>query len=94
MKLFMLSALALLLAFTPAAFGSARKTQTHITRNEAQHIALSDQPGGRVTAAHLDRSRGHAVWRIEIAEPQANRVTRLAVDATSGRVLSGRKTTR
>lgn len=94
MKLLTLLALAFLVAFSPFAVASPRHPATHITRNEAQHLALRDYPGGRVTAANLDRSRGRPVWQIAIAEPNANAVVHLSVDATSGRVLSGAKASR
>jgi len=94
MKLLTLLALLFLVAFSPLAVASPRHPATHITRNEAQHLALQDHPGGRVTAANLDRSRGRPVWRIEIAEPNANAVVHLSVDATSGRVLSRGKASR
>jgi hypothetical protein len=94
MKLLTLLALPFLVAFSPLAVASPRHPATHITRNEAQHLALQDHPGGRVTAANLDRSRGRPVWQIEIAEPKANAVVHLSVDATSGRILSRGKASR
>jgi hypothetical protein len=34
------------------------------------------------------------VWQIEIAEPNANALLHLSVDATSGRIVSGAKASR
>jgi Peptidase propeptide and YPEB domain len=94
MKLLTLLALSLLVALPPLAVASPHDTAIHITRNEAQHLALQDHPGGRVTAANLDHSRGRPVWQIEIAEPNANALLHLSVDATSGRIVSGAKASR
>ena len=90
MKLLPLLTLSLLVASPALLIASPREHGTHITRNEAQHIALHGHPGGRVTAAKLDHARGRPVWRIEITEPPAKRVFHLSVDATSGRILSGK----
>ena len=94
MKLLTLLAFSFFVASPALVIASPRDRETHITRNEAQHIALHGHPGGRVTAAKLDHARGRPVWRIEITEPPANRVLHLSVDATSGRILSGKKAVR
>jgi len=94
MKLLMLLTLSVLVAISTPASASDRHLATRITKNEAQHLALNGHPGGRVTAANLDRSSGRPIWRIEIMEANAARVVHLSVDATNGRVLSGRTAAR
>lgn len=93
MKLISLSALSLLLALSPLAASPHDPKGAKITRNEAQHIALKHYPGGRVTAAKLEKVRGTLVWSIEIALSGAPPVA-VAVDARTGRVDLGKKGTR
>ncbi len=93
MKLISLWALALLLFFPllvarPYAPGNAK-----ITKNEAQHIALKQYPGAWVTAAKLETVQGTLIWSIQITSPHAKPVA-VAVDARSGRVVTGKKETR
>jgi Peptidase propeptide and YPEB domain len=58
---------------------------TKITKNEAEHIALKNHEGARVTAAKLETSEGHKIWRIELA--QNERRTIVAVDAVTGQIV-------
>ncbi len=101
MKLVTLVALSALIISPPVAKGSGRRGDskahsghTRITRNEAQHLALHGYPGGRVTAADLDRSHGHPVWLIEITRPHAHHLVHLSIDANSGRILTRKNVTR
>ncbi len=61
-----------------------------ITKNEAEHIALKQYEGARVTAAKLKKVEGVLVWSIEIAQMNGKEITRVAVDAKSGRILPGK----
>ena len=90
MKLLTLCLLVLFISLVPLAADAGGKHGTRITRNEAQHLALSSHPGARVTAAHLNDSGRHPVWLIELAGPDANQVVHLSVDGMSGRVFSQR----
>jgi uncharacterized membrane protein YkoI len=90
MKLLTLCLLVPFAFFVPLAADAGRNHETRITRNEAQHLALSSHPGARVTAAHLNHSHGHPMWLIELSGPEANQVIRLSVDGMSGRVVSQR----
>lgn len=58
---------------------------TKITKNEAEHIALQHHEGARVTAAKLETSDRHNIWRIELA--QNERRTIVSVDAMTGRII-------
>ena len=91
MKLVSLTALSLLLCFS---FLSASPPDTKggakITKNEAEHIALKNYPGARVTAARLEKGAGGLIWLIEIAPPKSKPVA-VTVDAMSGRIVSDKK---
>ena len=93
MKLISLSALALLLSLSLLAASPHNPKGAKITKNEAQHIALKQYPGGRVTSAKLKTVQGVLVWSIEIARSNAATVA-VAVDARTGRVDPGKKGTR
>ncbi len=67
------------------------KGGTKITKNEAEHIALRDHAGARVTAAKLETIQGKMVWLVDIAEPKAQHVLHVSVDAMSGRILPEKK---
>ena len=92
MKLVSLTTLSLLLCFS---FLSASpldtKGEAKITKNEAEHIALKNYPGARVTAAKLEKVTGRLVWLIEIAPPKSKPAVAVTVDAMSGRIVSDTK---
>ena len=86
MKFFSLAALSLLLGFSMVCANPREKDRAaKITKNEAEHIALKDHQGARVTAAKLETIDGKKVWSIEIA--QGERRSKVAVDAMSGRIV-------
>ena len=89
MKLVSLTALSLLLCLS---FVSASPLDTKngakITKNEAEHIALKNYPGARVTAARLEKGAGGLIWLIEIASPKTKTAVAVTVDAVSGRIVS------
>ena len=93
MKLLSLSALSLLLSFSLLTASPSDSKDAKITRNEAQHIALKQYPGARVTAAKLETVQGTLVWSIQIALPDAKTVA-VGVDAQTGRVVPGKEGTR
>ena len=67
------------------------KDGAKITRNEAEHIALRDHAGARVTAAKLETVQGKMVWLVDVAEPKTQHVMHVSVDAMSGHILSEKK---
>ena len=70
------------------------KSGAKITKNEAEHIALKDHSGARVTSARLEKVEGKPVWLVDVSGPKANQLTHVTVDATSGRVLAQKKENR
>jgi uncharacterized membrane protein YkoI len=67
------------------------KSGAKITKNEAEHIALKDHPGARVTAARLEKTGGKLVWLVDVSEPTAIQLIHITVDAMSGRILAQKK---
>ena len=86
MKFFFLSILSIFLGLSLlAASPQNPKGDAKITKNEAEHIALRQHHGARVTAAKLETVEGKLVWSIEVAQGE-NR-TMVAVDAMTGRIV-------
>ncbi|MEO5718287.1 MAG: PepSY domain-containing protein [Chthoniobacterales bacterium] len=87
MKFISLSALSLLLGLSlVCANPLAKEPGTKITKNEAEHIALREHKGARVTSAKLETVEGKKIWVIEIAQGKDQSMVR--VNAVSGRVVS------
>lgn len=61
------------------------KSGAKITKNEAEHIALKQHPGARVTAAKLETVQKVKIWSIEIAQGEQRQM--VLVDAMSGRII-------
>jgi uncharacterized membrane protein YkoI len=92
MKLKSLLALALVVSLSSLqASPRDPKGDTKITKNEAEHIALKRFPGAHVTAAKLETVQRRKVWSVEIAKPNAQQVTKVEVDAMTGRIVPGGK---
>lgn len=62
-----------------------REPGTKITKNEAEHIALKNHEKARVTAAKLETSDGHKIWRIELSQNEHRTI--VAVDAVTGQII-------
>ncbi|MEO7724678.1 MAG: PepSY domain-containing protein [Chthoniobacterales bacterium] len=93
MKTISLSALTLFLGLSLVCGNPlATKPGTKITKNEAEHIALRQHKGARVTAAKLETVEGKKIWVIEIAQGKSQ--TQVQVDAVSGRVVASEKVDR
>jgi uncharacterized membrane protein YkoI len=71
MRLISHSALSSVLCLSLQASPLDPKGTAKITRNEAEHIALKQYPGGRVKMAKLETVDGKLVWSIEIANPNS-----------------------
>ena len=62
--------------------------EAKITRSEAEHIALSKVPGGRVSSSELEREHGTLIWSFDIAKPDTRDIDEVQVDAKTGKVVS------
>ena len=92
MKLFILLASSIVVSFSLLqASPEDSKGVAKITKNEAEHIALRNHAGARVTAANLETVQGKMVWLVDVAEPKAQHAMHVSVDAMSGHILSEKK---
>jgi uncharacterized membrane protein YkoI len=90
MKLLTPLVFSLFFSLSPLAASPSDPEDAKITRNEAQHIALTQYPGARVIATKLETVQGVLIWSIEIALPDAKKVA-VAVDAQTGRIVPGKE---
>ena len=62
--------------------------EAKITRSEAEHIALSKVPHGRVSSGELEREHGTLIWSFDIAKSGTRDINEVQVDAKTGKVVS------
>ena len=62
--------------------------EAKIARSEAEHIALSKVPHGRVSSGELEREHGALIWSFDIAKPDTRDINEVQVDAKTGKVVS------
>lgn len=79
-----------ILATTVLALGltACATTRARLTRVEAERIALTEAPAGKVVAAELEKEQGVLVWSFDISVPGTSILTEVLVDATSGTVVA------
>lgn len=87
MKLFSLIVFLSFLVFAPLRAESPLnpKGDAKITKNEAEHIALRQYPGARVTEGKLETVHGKLVWSLQLATTSEG-TKPVAVDAMTGRI--------
>lgn len=64
------------------------QSQARISKQQAQAIALTKAPGGTVKEADLEKEHGKLIWSFDIAVPNSQNITEVAVDAINGSVVS------
>ena len=62
--------------------------EAKITRSQAEHIALSKVPDGRVSSGELEREYGTLIWSFDITKPGTRDINEVQVDAKTGKVVS------
>jgi Predicted membrane protein len=62
--------------------------EAKIARSEAEHIALSKVPDGRVSSGELEREHGMLIWSFDIAKAGTRNINEVQVDAKTGKVVS------
>jgi Predicted membrane protein len=60
---------------------SSWRKQQKSTRSEAERIALSKVPDGRVSSGELEREHGTLIWSFDIAKPGTRNINEVQVDA-------------
>ena len=67
---------------------SSWRKQQKSTRSEAERIALSKVPDGRVSSGELEREHGTLIWSFDIAKPGTRNINEVQVDAKTGKIVS------
>ncbi len=67
--------------------------EAKINRKQAEHIALSKVPNGRVASAELEREHGKLIWSFDIAQNGTRDIKEIQVDAKSGKIVSAQTET-
>ena len=62
--------------------------EAKITRSQAEHIALSKAPKGKVSSAELEREHGHLIWSFDITQSGTRDIKEVQVDAKTGKIVS------
>jgi uncharacterized membrane protein YkoI len=68
--------------------GEQLAKEARITRSEAEHIALSKAPDGKVSSSELEREHGRLIWSVDIAKAGTRDIDEVQVDAKPGKVVS------
>jgi Peptidase propeptide and YPEB domain len=82
----------IVLFFVLCAFGvsssSASTKQSHkITRTQAERIALTKVPGGKVDSAELATSHGKHFWSVYVSKAGSKNAKEIRVDSKTGQVI-------
>jgi uncharacterized membrane protein YkoI len=64
------------------------KHSGRITKAEAERIALTKVPGGRIRSAELATARGQRFWSVYIAKPESKNAKEIRVDTATGQILA------
>ena len=62
--------------------------EARITRSEAERIALSKVPDGRVSSGELEQEHGTLIWSFDIAKARTRNINEVQVDAKTGKIVS------
>ncbi len=63
-------------------------TQAKVTDAAARQAALARVPGGSIVKAELEQEKGKLIFSYDVKVPGKDGIQEVAVDATSGKVLS------
>jgi PBP1b-binding outer membrane lipoprotein LpoB len=69
------------------------QAQAKVTRADAEKTALTKAPNGTIKEGELEKEHGKLIWSFDIATPDSQDITEVAVDAMTGDVVSVGKET-
>jgi hypothetical protein len=62
--------------------------EARVSRADAEHTALARVPSGTIKEGELEKEHGRLIWSFDIATPDSNDITEVAVDAVTGAVVA------
>ncbi len=69
------------------------ESQARISRSEAEKIALTKAPGGRIKEGELEKEKGTLIWSFDISTPGTSDITEVHVNAITGEIAGVEKET-
>jgi hypothetical protein len=94
MKLNILSCLTILVPMlvtvnlVPAFASDSDQSKHHVTKKQAERIALSKITGGKIRTAELGTANGSRFWSVYVLKPGSKNAKEVRVDTTSGKILT------
>ncbi len=70
------------------------QAQAKVSRDEAEKIALSKVPSGKIKEGEIEKEKGKIIWSFDIATPGTPDITEVQVDALTGEVVAVEKESR
>ena len=67
---------------------AALQAEAKLTKAQAEKIALTQAPNGKVVSSELEKEHGALVWTFDIASPGTKNITEVLVDAKTGKIVS------
>jgi uncharacterized membrane protein YkoI len=64
------------------------RKEAKVTKGQAEKIALSKVPGGRIKSGEIENENGLLIWSFDIAKPGTKEIAEVQVDAKSGKIAS------
>ena len=69
------------------------QAEARVSRADAEQTALTKAPNGTIKEGELEKEHGKLIWSFDIATPDSQDITEVAVDAMTGDVVSVEKET-
>jgi uncharacterized membrane protein YkoI len=70
------------------AFASDNQSKHHVTKKQAEQIALSKVRGGTIRTAELQTANGSRFWSVYVVKPGSKNAKEVRVDASTGKILN------
>jgi uncharacterized membrane protein YkoI len=64
------------------------QSQAKVSKAEASKAALAEVPNGRIKSSWIEKEEEKVLWSFDIAAPGSNKITEVAVNAMTGKVVS------
>jgi hypothetical protein len=66
---------------------SKRLDQGKITKNEAQHLVLTQFPGASIKKCELHPGKTHSIWQVTLVKKGEQKSTNVRLDGNTGKIL-------
>jgi uncharacterized membrane protein YkoI len=87
---FLVVAFAVMISMPALATEKARLKHGQITKKQAEQIALTKIPGGKIRTAELETANGAKFWAVYVTKPGSKNAKEVRVDAATGKIFSVR----